>query len=310
MTDQVLPAASEAVLPIATGRLFTPGFRFRPTDEELISYYLKMKVQGKPMFLDAIGEVDVYKHDPSDLPEHSRLMKTKHQEWFFFTTPPEKHGKRENNKGYWIQKGEDKKIKRGDNQLIGMVKRLLFNRGCAPNGQRTYWVIREYRLVDDGHGLKTDAYVLCRVSHNQSSRPPRGNINAPFSEQECGRDDDDEKKIQQESNSGSKILFDLNELPREFDDNNDACIPHSALNKEPFIHYRRKRQTKSSLAAEMLEESEPEPVDSTMMVPTSSYTELKQQMAMERERYKLETNALRTEIEELKKKNSNKWQCS
>ena len=68
MTDQVLPAASEAVLPIATGRLFTPGFRFRPTDEELISYYLKMKVQGKPMFLDAIGEVDVYKHDPSDLP--------------------------------------------------------------------------------------------------------------------------------------------------------------------------------------------------------------------------------------------------
>ena len=60
----------------------------------------------------------------------------------------------------------------------------------------------------------------------------------------------------------------------------------------------------------MLEESEPEPVDSTMMVPTSSYTELKQQMAMERERYKLETNALRTEIEELKKKNSNKWQCS
>ena len=86
--------------------------------------------------------------------EHSRLMKTKHQEWFFFTTPPEKHGKRENNKGYWIQKGEDKKIKRGDNQLIGMVKRLLFNRGCAPNGQRTYWVIREYRLVDDGHGLK------------------------------------------------------------------------------------------------------------------------------------------------------------
>ncbi|KAL0728295.1 hypothetical protein Bca4012_024388 [Brassica carinata] len=263
-------------------------------------------------------------------PEHSRLMTTKRQEWFFFTTL-EKHEKRETNKGYWIQKGKDKKIKRGgDNELIGMVKRLLFNRGCAPNGQRTYWVIHEYRLVDDGHGLKTDAYVLCRVTHNPKSRTLRGNINAPFSGHESG----DDEKIQQESHSRSKILFDLNELPREFDDpktvdqddNSDACIP---LNKEPFIRYRRKRQINSSgsygnssqitsetirsVAESMLGESEPVPADTTLMaVPTSSYTELtkdlqkeKQQMAMERERYKLEINALRTEIEESKKNNNN-----
>lgn len=44
-----------------------PGFRFHPTDEELITYYLKRKVQGKPMRFDAIREVNVYKHEPSDL---------------------------------------------------------------------------------------------------------------------------------------------------------------------------------------------------------------------------------------------------
>ena len=67
-TDQVLPA-SEAVLTTATGRPMAPGFRFNPTDEELISYYLKRKVQRKPIALDPIGEVAVYKQeDPSDLP--------------------------------------------------------------------------------------------------------------------------------------------------------------------------------------------------------------------------------------------------
>jgi len=44
-----------------------PGFRFHPTDEELVSYYLKRKVLGKPVRFDAIGEVDIYKHEPWDL---------------------------------------------------------------------------------------------------------------------------------------------------------------------------------------------------------------------------------------------------
>ncbi|OAP04088.1 NAC052 [Arabidopsis thaliana] len=44
-----------------------PGFRFHPTDEELVSYYLKRKVLGQPVRFDAIGEVDIYKHEPWDL---------------------------------------------------------------------------------------------------------------------------------------------------------------------------------------------------------------------------------------------------
>ena len=45
-----------------------PGFRFHPTDEELISYYLKRKICGKRIEFDAIGEIDLYKYDPWDLP--------------------------------------------------------------------------------------------------------------------------------------------------------------------------------------------------------------------------------------------------
>lgn len=45
-----------------------PGFRFHPTDEELVRYYLRRKVCGKPFRFDAISDVDVYKVEPWDLP--------------------------------------------------------------------------------------------------------------------------------------------------------------------------------------------------------------------------------------------------
>ena len=52
---------------VVAATALAPGFRFHPTDEELVSYYLKRKVLGKPVRFDAIGEVDIYKHEPWDL---------------------------------------------------------------------------------------------------------------------------------------------------------------------------------------------------------------------------------------------------
>lgn len=51
---------SQAMLP--------PGFRFHPTDEELILYYLKRKVMGKRFQFMPISEVELYKFAPWDLP--------------------------------------------------------------------------------------------------------------------------------------------------------------------------------------------------------------------------------------------------
>lgn len=48
-----------------------PGFRFHPTDVELVSYYLKRKIMGKKLIVDAIAEVDLYKFPPWDLPGNS-----------------------------------------------------------------------------------------------------------------------------------------------------------------------------------------------------------------------------------------------
>lgn len=46
-----------------------PGFRFHPSDEELITYYLMNKISDSNNFIArAIGDVDLNKSEPWDLP--------------------------------------------------------------------------------------------------------------------------------------------------------------------------------------------------------------------------------------------------
>jgi hypothetical protein len=54
--------------------LLSPGFGFHPTDVELVMYYLKRKVMGKRLHIEAIAEVDLYKFDPWDLPGIGELL--------------------------------------------------------------------------------------------------------------------------------------------------------------------------------------------------------------------------------------------
>ncbi|KAM7254072.1 hypothetical protein ACFE04_031754 [Oxalis oulophora] len=50
------------------GASLPPGFRFHPTDEELVGYYLKRKVDGLQIELEVIPVIDLYKFDPWELP--------------------------------------------------------------------------------------------------------------------------------------------------------------------------------------------------------------------------------------------------
>lgn len=47
-----------------------PGFRFHPTDEELVGFYLTSKVQKKTLRIELIKNIDIYKYDPWDLPSN------------------------------------------------------------------------------------------------------------------------------------------------------------------------------------------------------------------------------------------------
>lgn len=49
-------------------RQLPPGFRFHPTDEELVLQYLKKKVYSCPLPASIIPDIDISKFDPWDLP--------------------------------------------------------------------------------------------------------------------------------------------------------------------------------------------------------------------------------------------------
>ncbi|GMN59398.1 hypothetical protein TIFTF001_028472 [Ficus carica] len=146
-----------------------PGFRFHPTDEELVNYYLKRKINGQEIELDIIPEVDLYKCEPWELAEKS-FLPSRDPEWYFFGPRDRKYpnGFRTNRAtraGYWKSTGKDRRVT-CQNRAIGMKKTLVYYRGRAPQGIRTDWVMHEYRLDDkeceDSSGIQ-DSYALCRV---------------------------------------------------------------------------------------------------------------------------------------------------
>ncbi|XP_010526278.1 PREDICTED: protein CUP-SHAPED COTYLEDON 1-like [Tarenaya hassleriana] len=145
-----------------------PGFRFHPTDEELISYYLVNKIADANFTGKAIADVDLNKSEPWELPAKAKMGG---KEWYFFNLRDRKYptGVRTNratNTGYWKTTGKDKEIFNSTtSEMVGMKKTLVFYRGRAPRGEKTCWVMHEYRIHSKSsyRTSKQDEWVVCRV---------------------------------------------------------------------------------------------------------------------------------------------------
>ncbi|KAL7127823.1 hypothetical protein ABFS83_14G276800 [Erythranthe nasuta] len=179
------------------GNNFPPGFRFHPTDEELVLYYLKKKICRQRHLLNVIGETDVYKWDPEELPGISKL-KTGDRQWFFFSPRDRKYpnGARSNRAtrhGYWKATGKDRVIS-CNSRAVGLKKTLVFYRGRAPSGERTDWVMHEYTM--DEEELKRcrnakEYYALYKVFKKSGPGPKNGEqYGAPFREEDWVDDDE------------------------------------------------------------------------------------------------------------------------
>jgi hypothetical protein len=128
-----------------------PGFRFHPTDEELVAHYLCARAAGRSPPVPIIAEVDLYRFDPWDLPERALFGR---REWYFFTPRDRKYpnGSRPNRAagtGYWKATGADKPVQHGG-RTMGIKKALVFYHGKPPRGVKTEWIMHEYRLADAG----------------------------------------------------------------------------------------------------------------------------------------------------------------
>ncbi|KAH7436861.1 hypothetical protein KP509_05G039400 [Ceratopteris richardii] len=163
-----------------------PGFRFHPTDEELVVHYLRKKASSNPLPAPIITEVDLYKFNPWELPEKATFGE---EEWYFFSPRERKYpnGIRPNRaaaSGYWKATGTDKPIfstvKMDRNVKVGVKKALVFYQGRPPKGLKTNWIMHEYRLPPGSFcsqsscspllvpnssrkSLRLDDWVLCRI---------------------------------------------------------------------------------------------------------------------------------------------------
>ncbi|KAJ4777879.1 NAC domain-containing protein 35 [Rhynchospora pubera] len=154
-----------------------PGFRFHPTEQELIEYYLSQVTHGKTLKSEIISMRNIYRHEPWELPG----LAVGEREWYFFVRLDKKNGgnggrpNRTTERGFWKATGSDKPIfcATESRKLIGMRKTLVFYKGRAPRGAKTDWIMNEYRLPDSSNCHYTAPpqghVVLCKIYRKATS---------------------------------------------------------------------------------------------------------------------------------------------
>ncbi|KAG0530642.1 hypothetical protein BDA96_05G204400 [Sorghum bicolor] len=151
MADQQQPQQKGMNTVHAGGLDLPPGFRFHPSDYEIVSHYLTNKVRNMDLTYTAFEEVDLKKTEPWNLPIKAKWGE---KEWYFFYLKDRKYStglraNRATKAGYWKATGKDKEVYNtieGVVVLVGMKKTLVFYKGKAPRGDKTNWVMHEYRL--------------------------------------------------------------------------------------------------------------------------------------------------------------------
>ncbi|KAJ8619553.1 hypothetical protein MRB53_028082 [Persea americana] len=164
------------------------GFRFKPTDEELVSYYLKNKAMGKLPASRFVVDAEVYKVEPWHLPgvPPKQGVGEEAKEYYFFTrcNRKDKAGNKTDRSagaGLWRVTCGDRQILDSHKRPIGLKRSLVFKHGRDNLNRRVKnksknWIMKEYRLPSE----KVGGWVLCRIKKSNRRVPEE-------------RDEDDEK---------------------------------------------------------------------------------------------------------------------
>ncbi|MED6110031.1 hypothetical protein PIB30_039112 [Stylosanthes scabra] len=199
--------AGSSIVPILDS--IPVGFRFKPTDEELVSYYLNHKLLNDDSPIDIIPDIDLCKVEPWDIPALSKI-KSDDPEWFFFSGRDYKYGKskranRATKNGYWKATGQDRYIKeRATNKVIGSKKTLVFYKGRVP-GVKTNWVIHEYHAITFHDSQRN--FVLCRLMKKAENKSEEGT-----DAQACDNDKGEPSNHMEEADERVSNMLDLPEV--------------------------------------------------------------------------------------------------
>ncbi|XP_072151812.1 NAC domain-containing protein 58 [Setaria viridis] len=175
-----------------------PGFRFTPTDEEIVVHYLRPRAVNEPIPSAVIADVQIMNHNPWDLlTGHPHIFKSffhKKQirilyllmssnvycapapntegssERYFFSQrvlkwPLGDQWNRAAGNGHWKTTGKDMPIFSstvigGVPLMIGLKRTLVFHLGKSDIGENTEWAMQEYSLA----GASLTPYHVMRPS--------------------------------------------------------------------------------------------------------------------------------------------------
>nr|TKV99357.1 hypothetical protein SEVIR_8G038000v2 [Setaria viridis] len=149
-TDRTMGSGSSSDPPLP------PGYRFYPTEEELLSFYLRHRLAGTmPQVEHFIPVVDIYRYHPSELQAMAGVANVGDKEqWFFFCPWAERelHGgrpARTTPSGYWKAAEVASYVYSAPaNRVIGEKRTMVFYEGRAPMGKKTRWKMNEYKAAD------------------------------------------------------------------------------------------------------------------------------------------------------------------
>ncbi|XP_074368652.1 uncharacterized protein LOC141708775 [Apium graveolens] len=159
---------------------FPPGFRFKPTEEELIMHYLLRKINKRQQYPSRIHDVDIYKESPFYL--SANYVAATENEWYFLSPREKKYlnGDRPNRaagNGFWKATGADKSITSSKcNGEVGVVKTLKYFIGTPKNYTKSSWIMKEYRIKKTRQSkysegtMKLDEYVLYKIYENKKDK--------------------------------------------------------------------------------------------------------------------------------------------
>ncbi|KAL2457281.1 NAC domain containing protein 83 [Forsythia ovata] len=171
-----------------------PGFRFQPTDEEIVFQYLAPKIFSCPLPASIIPEISISKYDPWDFPGDS----ADEDKYFFSNKEPgyqtANPSSRAAGGGYWKGSGSDKRIIcRKWKPIMGMKKTLVFHKGKHTRASRSDWIMHEYRITIlrnitcnsqlrknyQGSLIQIGNWVLCHVFKKKPSTKTEVYVDRP-----------------------------------------------------------------------------------------------------------------------------------
>ncbi|CAN0880145.1 NAC domain-containing protein 104 [Linum grandiflorum] len=189
-----------------------PGFRFYPTDEELVVHFLHRKATLLPCHPDVIPDLDLYPYDPWDL--HGKALEEGNQ-WYFYSR---KIQNRVTENGLWKTIGmEEPIVSSSSGRRVGVKKYLMFFLG---GDVKTNWIMEEFRLPDSSSSSSGTGTSTGRSSRSTRSRSrPDYNKWVVCRVYERNSSDDDE--------DGSTGLSCLDEVFLSLDDLDDISLPYN-----------------------------------------------------------------------------------